>query len=591
MFPRLPIILAISIIITLISATNLPPYGHRVYTYQPSPSGLVATFNALAGPSNATVSTVNAYGGWFSRSTTKASIHCKSKQTPTNSSKRRFLIKNTEATSVTILSCAQDHCKHDEYVHCSGSVAGNGMNTVVTMDDNIHFMILLYNASYTQECWPKEYGTFPNLQLPLSPTACAQVPSGPNPQLPGPADAVVHLEPGHTTSKPSTDIDAFANIQGVEHITLVFDGRMDLCVEYDQYNMSNRVEFPCQYAPNLINISSNALDTLAAEVATVACNNPFVSGVQIDLEPLAFPWRSSTIDAIGKMATALKSQECRDATHPHGRYISTFTFAESVTPGLLTALGTNGVLAISGYDLYADNIDTRFNTPTEYGAKLQTQIEKVIKITGGVGDDATCVVPWVLGLPIAASAHEYKQYIPNPEHCGPACTPYDNGADMTEYMIAAFQYVRTRPDIFALNASTSCFRGFTFWKFDPVTEPKTGGGDYPPHSGNTWRPLGPSAIDLQVLKDQLGGGGGGGGGSGSSPTPSTKKKKELPLVPIVVGSAIGVVALGGIVANFTLRSTSSLDNKKTMEEQSNTTHMYDSMNEPLVTSSNDDAVQ
>ena len=578
MLKLLPLIVSIAS-----AATNptLPPYGHRVYTYQNSPSGIISSFNNLNGEANATISTINAYGGWFSRSMTKASIHCKSTQTPTNSSLRRFLVTNNEPTSVTIIACAADSCKHDEYIHCSGSVAGNGMETVITMDDNIHFMILLYNTSFTQECWPKAYGTFPNLELPLTQTACAQIPSGPNPALPSPKDAVVHLEPGHTTLKPFTDIDAFAKINDVEHITLVFDGRMDLCLEYDQYNMSNRKEFPCSYAPDLQNITADVLDALAKDVATVACSNPSVVGVQIDLEPLKNPWRDSTIDAIARMAKALKSEACIDARHPFGRYISTFTFAESVTDNLLQALGSNGVLAVSGYDLYPDNIDTHFNTPSEYGKKLQKQIEAVIKITGGVNDDK-CIIPWILGLPVAASAHEYKKYMPNSEHCGPACTSYTNSADMTEYVIAAFQYIRTRPDIFDLDSETSCFRGFTFWKFDPLLEPKTGGGDYPPHSGNFWSPLGPSLIDLQVLKNQLGGGSGkipsspssgpsSGGGGGS---------KKLPLVPIVIGSAVGIVALG-LVANFTLRSSASLDSKTLNEENVGSNLLA----EPLVTSS------
>ena len=350
------------------------------------------------------------------------------------------------------------------------------------MDNNIHFLIVIYNATFSQECWPKAYGTFPDLQLAptLTPTACAQVPSGPNPRLPTSADAVVHLEPGRTTLKPFTDIDAFAKVAGVEHITLVFDGRMDLCLEYEQYNMTDRDLYPCDSSPDLRNISANKLDALALEVSAVACSNPLVTGVQIDLEPLKYPWRKSTIDAIGKMAAALQNGKgCVDKDHPNGRFISTFTFAESVTDDLLTALGTNGVLAVSGYDLYPDNVDTRFNTPAEYGKKLQKQVEATIAITGGVqgvsGVDPVCRIPWLLGLPVAASAHEYKTYTPNPAHCGPACTLYNNPADMADYVKAAFAFVRTRPDIFAQPTNTSCFRGtnwraafFFFFQLEPV---------------------------------------------------------------------------------------------------------------------------
>lgn len=486
-----------ALLLPLYLASSLPPYGHRVYTYQQSPSGIISQFNNLPGSSNSTITIVNAYGGWFSRSMNKVSLRCTNKNIPTTPSARRFVVKNTEATAVSIIACAADKCKHDEYVHCSGSVPANS-EAVVTMDDNIHFMIMLYNASFTQECWPRAYGTFPNLILPLQPSDCAKLPSGPNPPLPSVADAVVKLE------QSASNVEAFSKVAGVEHITLVFDGRMDLCEEYNMYNMSNRMKYPCDFSPSLRNISSKKLDDLAQEVASVACANSRVSGVQIDLEPLANPWRDSTIDAIGRMSKALRTGNCVDDAHPNGRYISTFTFAESVDDTLLEALNVNGMLAVSGYDLYPDNIDMRFNTPDEYGKKLKRQVEAVLKVTGGASGEK-CSIPWVLGLPVAASAHEYKSYTPNPEHCGPACIKYNNDADMTDYVKAAFDYIQTRPDVFnQQDKETSCFRGFTFWKFDGVEIPKNGGGDYPPKSGNRWSPLGPSPVDLKVLKNQLG---------------------------------------------------------------------------------------
>jgi hypothetical protein len=544
----------ISLLLPVYHAT-LPPFGHRVYTYQQTPSGIISKFNNLPGSSNATITTVNAYGGWFSRFMTKVSLRCTNTNVPTSPSARRFIVKNTEATTVSIIACAADGCKHDEYVHCSGSVPANS-EAVVTMDNNIHFMIMLYNASFTQECWPKTYGVFPNLKLPLQPGDCAKVPSGPNPALPSVADADVKLEPG------ASNIEAFSKVTGVEHITLVFDGRMDLCKLYDMYNMSNRVKYPCDSHPSLINITSKKLDDLAQEVASIACANPLVSGVQIDLEPLANPWRDSTIDAIGRMSKALRTGNCIDDTHPNGRYISTFTFAESVDDTLLEALNINGMLSVSGYDLYPDNVDTRFNTPEEYGKKLQRQVEAVLKVTGGISEER-CSIPWVLGLPVAASAHEYKSYIPNPEHCGPACTPYNNDADMTDYVKAAFDYIQTRPDVFYQDKETSCFRGFTFWKFDGIEIPKNGGGDYPPKSGNRWSPLGPLPTDLIVLKNQLGSGSN--SGNDGSPLRAANQPSKYPLFPVVAaGGAVGVALVGGLL--FALRKHAANQDSDSIEE-------------------------
>ena len=236
---------------------------------------------------------------------------------------------------------------------------------------------------------------FPHLQLPLAtPQVCALLPSGANPPLPTPADAIVRLEPGHETSKPSSDVDAFSQVEGVEHITLVLDGRMDLCEEYDQYNMSNRDLYPCAGSPDLRQITPEHLDALATEVAKVACESDVVAGVQIDLEPLSKQWRGSAIDAMGRMAKALvESPGCKTDRYPNGRHISTFAFAESVDDTLLNALGSNGYLAISGYDLYPDNVDGRFSAPSEYGDKLRRQVEMVVELAGGTTVD--CKVPWV----------------------------------------------------------------------------------------------------------------------------------------------------------------------------------------------------
>ena len=349
------LLITLTVFSTATALPNLPPYGHRVYTYQPTPSGIISSFNQLTDPfHNASVSVVNAYGGWFSKSMPQISVRCTNTETPTPPSPRRFVVNNTEVHPISILACAADGCKHADYVHCSGGVPAKG-SAVVTIDANIHFLLMVYNNTFTQECWPKTYGTFPNLQLPLTPQACAQLPSGANPSLPTPADAVVHLEPawtGHATSKPSSNIDAFAQVEGVEHITLVLDGRMDLCEEYDQYNMSNRNLYPCDGSPDLRHITPENMDNLAAEVAKVACENDVVTGVQIDLEPLSKQWRGSAIDAMGRMAKALvESPGCKTSKYPNGRHISTFAFAENVDDALLEALGSNGYLAISGYDV------------------------------------------------------------------------------------------------------------------------------------------------------------------------------------------------------------------------------------------------
>ena len=72
-------------------------------------------------------------------------------------------------------------------------------------------------------------------------------------------------------------------------------------------------------------------------------------------------------------------------------------------------------------------------SPAEYGAKLERQVNATLAL---VGPD--CRLPWTLGIPVAASAHEYQSYSPSKYHCGPACRAFNNTATMADYVRAAF---------------------------------------------------------------------------------------------------------------------------------------------------------
>ncbi len=476
------------------------PLGHRMYTYQPQASGLLASFNAR---SAAPISIVNAYGGWFAKSTAPAQIIAVACRTPNKAAAaRRFLVNNTNNEPITMLGCAADSCDTSTYLHCSGSIPARTA-AVVTVDGDVEWAAFLNeNGSEQSECWPRAKGAFPSITLPMDnpKTECAVDPAsqGPNPPNPPPPKVTLTAEPFHTHGRPSSNVSSFASVQGVQHVTLVVDGRMDLCKEYAEFNMSS--ERSCAGAPDPRGISSEDLDAVALSIAKVACAEPVVSGVQIDLEPLADPWKNNTIALIGKLARALIDTEgCKvPDVYPAGRAISTFAFAEDVTDDLVAALGPLGYLAISGYDLYAKDDRSTFNTPTEYRHKLERQVNATLALQG-----STCRLPWTLGIPVAASTHEYESYIPSAYHCGPACKSMTNPSGMGEYISAAFDLVRDRPDVFSLR-DDGCFRGLTMWKFDRITATKTGSGDYPPGSGNFWSPMGPTPHALRVLEEEMG---------------------------------------------------------------------------------------
>ena len=100
---------------------------------------------------------------------------------------------------------------------------------------------------------------------------------------------------------------------------------------------------------------------------------------------------------------------------------------------------------------------------------------------------------------MAASAHEYEQYTPSTNFCGPACTPFNNTATMLNYTDVALDVIATTG--LALN-ETSCFRGLALWKWDVESTLKKG-GDYPPGSGNRWSPLAPHPDVVAALARRL----------------------------------------------------------------------------------------
>ena len=162
-------------------------------------------------------------------------------------------------------------------------------------------------------------------------------------------------------------------------------------------------------------------------------------------------------------------------------------------------MGPNAMVVLSGYDLYPDTNDTRFNTPAEYATKLKRQIGAWLALPEAADTQ------WTLGLPMSASAHEYEAYVPDAsrEHCGPACTPYNNSATQDAYISAALDVVEamgTGADgVFAMNA-TSRFRGLSLWLW---SGPNTPAGQYPPNSGNYWLPTNPSSAVLDILHQRL----------------------------------------------------------------------------------------
>eukprot|EP00658_Telonema_sp_P-2_P040522 TRINITY_DN28979_c0_g1_i1.p1 TRINITY_DN28979_c0_g1~~TRINITY_DN28979_c0_g1_i1.p1 ORF type:complete len:494 (+),score=93.72 TRINITY_DN28979_c0_g1_i1:237-1718(+) len=464
-----------------------PPAGHAMYTYSLEPFSQFEHWNSL--PGNGTVSIANVYGGWAVRTLTHAAINCTSKPVVPNQQIVLQVI-NTAPEPVTLLGCAEDSCHGTAYTRCPTSIPA-GANATLALDPGLHFLVMVYNSSLEQECWPKQYGSFPaSLTLPMkdpvAECAAAARPPGPAPPLP-PSTYTLDLEPVASTGAPQADFKAWSAVAGIDWLVANLDGRMNMCELYQQYNMSGS---DCSSAPDVQNMTGADFERFGNQVVDTFCTYDKVAGVQLDLEPFRAPYARGIVQLMRLLAEKLRTGACVSSTHPEGRFLGLFAFPDGLADsGLLEAISPNGFITISGYDLAPDSADSKFNTVDEYKAKLQSEIGRTVSVMTATNTS------WTLGIPATASNHEYKAYLPSTEHCGPACTQYNNTATMVEYVKAALQVARG----LTVNAE-SLFRGFTLWKWVAPGTPPT---DYPQRSGNRFYPEEMASDTLAYLKQSL----------------------------------------------------------------------------------------
>jgi len=292
---------------------------------------------------------------------------------------------------------------------------------------------------------------------------------------------------------------------GVQNIVSLIDSRLDGWSMIERYNNYDACKFGNFY-PDLNNLTSAELDLLAMQTAQLYCKDNLLSGVQIDLEPYVSPYTDSLDYFITQASTYFRDVDgklgCRTSQYPGGRTVSYFTFAHSQHMYFTTdVLGANGYYVFSGYDLFPSNEDGGFmyNNVTEFGQKLRYEINFIRPVIGNVGR-------FTLAIPIAASCHEYEQYIPmHGDGCGPACVPQTNTALMQDYVQEAMnvlldpELTQATGGLLCLNETAkSQFMGLSFWVW---THQMT----YPPMKwfDNDFLPVTPSDNTLQILATNL----------------------------------------------------------------------------------------
>ena len=139
-------------------------------------------------------------------------------------------------------------------------------------------------------------------------------------------------------------------------------------------------------------------------------------------------------------------------------------FASSVTAEVWQALGPNGFLTVSGYDLSSAPSGVPSTVPY-FKAQLAASLEAVAASAAANNGS------YFVGIPAAASAHEFAAYTL-------ANGSVTTGFPQTQYVTAALE---------ALAAGAEGRKGYlgpALWGFSPEIE-------VPPHSGNFFQPGNP----------------------------------------------------------------------------------------------------
>ena len=245
---------------------------------------------------------------------------------------------------------------------------------------------------------------------------------------------------GPQTYFPASAVAAAAkyaqSTNGVEYVVAVVDGRMD---------------GGHSFSPDLSKRTQAEVEAWANSTAQIVCASANVDGIQIDLEPVAPPYATRLVQFLAQLSKALRSDEqgCVTAMHPQGRSVSAFMMAPAATAAVWEALGPNGYVTVSGYDLSEAPAGTP-STVAEYGTRLGAVVDAITASAQRHNGS------FVLGIPAAASCHEFELFTPSN---GSAV----HGHTQLEYL----QQVRTTTRTPTLRASLPPRGGAPGWSVPP----------------------------------------------------------------------------------------------------------------------------
>ncbi len=187
-----------------------------------------------------------------------------------------------------------------------------------------------------------------------------------------------------------TAAQAYKKVYGVKNVVLTIDGQMN---------------GGASYSPDLSQLTVIQVQSWADRTANLFCGFSFVDGLQIDLEPARAPYLANLLVFLKQLSGDLLKGTCVDTIHPQGRTMGVFMGAGAATKEMFNTIGVNSYIILSGYDLSDAPLGSAATPPAQYGLQLTAAIKLVAANAGTTGS-------YVIGIPGAASVHEFTQYIP-----------------------------------------------------------------------------------------------------------------------------------------------------------------------------------
>jgi len=261
--------------------------------------------------------------------------------------------------------------------------------------------------------------------------------------------------------------NTYQKTAGVEWVVTVIDGRMD---------------GGQSYSPDFSKLTPAEAQIWADNTATLYCSYSVVDGIQIDLEPFVEPYLDNLLVFLKQLAYDLTSKErnCVSQEHPNGRSLSAFMFASAATAQVFQALGPNGYVTVSGYDLSSAPPGTP-STPQAFQTALESTVDTIVANANLYNGS------FVLGIPAAASTHEFETYSPQ----GGKTV---QGYPQLDYVKAALSVIDAKGLL-----SNPRYLGTALWGFSSTMS-------YPPDRKNTFMRSTPvvDADEVQYLIRNLG---------------------------------------------------------------------------------------